>query len=514
MSKDDRPLTSLVETAFSQWESVLDRYKFPLQSHEVGIVQSVSSGIATVTGLFGARLDELIEFPNGLLGIAFNLDAEAIGVILLGESEQVQAGDKVYRLGRILDVPVGEALLGRVVDGLGRPLDDKGEIETSDRLPTERPARGIMERAPVQVPLQTGIKVIDALIPVGRGQRELIVGDRQIGKTAIAVDTILNQKDANVICIYCAIAQRGAAVAKVIDRLRQREAMEYTVVMVAPGESPPGLKYITPYAATTIGEYFRDRGRDVLIVYDDLTQHAWAYRELSLLLRRPPGREAYPGDIFYIHSRLLERATHLRDEIGGGSLTALPIVETQAQNISAYIPTNLISITDGQIYLSPNLFQQGILPAIDVGKSVSRVGGKTQLPAYRRVASDLRLSYSQFQEVEVFARFGTRLDEQTRHTLERGRRVREVLKQKESKSLTPAEQVAILFAVNNGLFDEIPLDQIKAAEAQVQQAMNQQLSQMRDRVEAGEALSDEDIETLSQVLQEAGAPLKQETTDD
>lgn len=514
MSKDDSPLTTLVETAFSQWENVLDHYKFPLQAHEVGIVQSVSSGIATVTGLFGARLDELIEFPNGLLGIAFNLDAEAIGVILLGESESVQAGDKVYRLGRILDVPVGEALLGRVVDGLGRPLDDKGEIETSDRLPTERPARGIMERAPVQVPLQTGIKVIDALIPVGRGQRELIVGDRQIGKTAIAVDTILNQKDANVICIYCAIAQRGAAVAKVIDRLRQREAMEYTVVMVAPGESPPGLKYITPYAATTIGEYFRDRGRDVLIVYDDLTQHAWAYRELSLLLRRPPGREAYPGDIFYIHSRLLERATHLRDEIGGGSLTALPIVETQAQNISAYIPTNLISITDGQIYLSPNLFQQGILPAIDVGKSVSRVGGKTQLPAYRRVASDLRLSYSQFQEVEVFARFGTRLDPQTRHTLERGRRVREALKQKESQPLTPAEQIAILFAVNTGLFDEIALDRVKAAEAQVQQAMNQQLSQMRDRVEAGNPLSDDDLETLSQVLQEATAPLKQETTDD
>ena len=514
MNEDNHPLTNLVETTFSQWESVLDQYRFPLQAHEVGIVKSVSSGIATVSGLFGARLDELIAFPEGLLGIAFNLDAEEIGVILLGDSEGVQAGDKVYRLGRILDVPVGEALLGRVVDGLGRPLDNKGEIETSERLPTERPARGIMERAPVEVPLQTGIKVIDALIPVGRGQRELIVGDRQIGKTAIAVDTILNQKQHNVICIYCAIAQRGAAVAKVIDRLRQHQAMDYTVVVVAPGESPPGLKYITPYAATSIGEYFHDQGRDVLIIYDDLTQHAWAYRELSLLLRRPPGREAYPGDIFYIHSRLLERATHLRDELGGGSLTALPLVETQAQNISAYIPTNLISITDGQIYLSPNLFQQGTLPAVDVGKSVSRVGGKTQLPAYRRVSSDLRLSYSQFQEVEVFARFGTRLDEQTRHTLERGRRVREVLKQKESKSLTPAEQVAILFAVNNGLFDQIPLDQIKTAEAQVQAVMNGELSQLRDRVEAGEKLSEEDIETLSQALKNTTTQLQEEINHD
>lgn len=336
MNEDDSSLTRLVENTFSQWESVLDQYHFSLQAHEVGIVEAVSSGIATVSGLLGARLDELIEFPNGLLGIAFNLDAEEIGVILLGDSENVQAGDKVYRLGRILDVPVGEALLGRVVDGLGRPLDDQGDLKTDERWPTERQSRGIMERDPVEVPLQTGIKVIDALIPVGRGQRELIVGDRQIGKTAIAVDTILNQQDHNVICIYCAIGQRGAAVAKVIDRLRQHQAIDYTVVVVAPGESPPGLKYITPYAATSIGEYFRDRGRDVLIIYDDLTQHAWAYRELSLLLRRPPGREAYPGDIFYIHSRLLERATHLRDELGGGSLTAFPIVETQAQNISAY----------------------------------------------------------------------------------------------------------------------------------------------------------------------------------
>lgn len=515
MNEADYSLTTLVETTFSKWESTLQQYQFSFHPREVGIVKSVSSGIATVAGLFGARLDELIAFPHGLLGIAFNLDADEIGVILLGESEQVEAGDKVYRLGRILDVPVGEALLGRVVDGLGRSLDDQGEIDTSERWPTERRAPAIMDRAPVEVPLQTGIKVIDALIPVGRGQRELIVGDRQIGKTAIAVDTILNQQGQNVICIYCAIAQRGAAVAKVIDRLRQREAMDYTVVVVAPGESPPGLKYITPYAATSIGEFFRDQGRDVLIIYDDLTQHAWAYRELSLLLRRPPGREAYPGDIFYIHSRLLERSTHLRDHLGGGSLTALPLVETQAQNIAAYIPTNLISITDGQIYLSPTLFQQGILPAVDVGKSVSRVGGKTQLPAYQGVASDLRLSYSQFQEVEVFARFGTRLDEQTRQTLERGRRVREVFKQQESKSLTPAEQIAILFAVNNGLFDDIPLTQIKQAEAKVQEAINQQqLSGIRDRVEAGKPLSEEDLATLSQVLAEVARPLQGEDNHD
>jgi F-type H+-transporting ATPase subunit alpha len=351
--------------------------------------------------------------------------------------------------------------------------------------------------------------VVDALIPIGRGQRELIIGDRQTGKTAIAIDTILNQKDQDVICIYCAIGQRSAAIAKVIATLREQGAMDYTIVVVAAGQDPLGLQYITPYGATTMAEYFMEQGRDVLIVYDDLTHHARTYRELSLLLRRPPGREAYPGDIFYLHSRLLERATHLCADLGGGSLTALPIIETQAQNISAYIPTNLISITDGQIYLSPDLFQKSIFPAVDVGKSVSRVGGKTQLPAYQSVAGDLRLSYAQFQEVEVFARFGTQLDEQTQQTLERGRRIREVLKQPQSHPLSAAEQIAILFAVTHGLFDTLPLDRLNALEQRLTQSVTRQLPDLgntpmellRERIRNGTSFTEGDRELLLHTLQ-------------
>jgi F-type H+-transporting ATPase subunit alpha len=402
-----------------------------------------------------------------------------------------------------MDVPVGQGLLGRVVNATGRPVDRKGSINAEERRPIEREAPAIMDRAPVSVPLQTGLKVVDALIPVGRGQRELIVGDRQTGKTAIAIDTIINQKDKDVICIYCAIGQRVASVAKAIADLRQHEAMEYTVVVVSSGEDPPGLKYVAPYAATTIGEYFMNQGYDVLVVYDDLTRHAWAYRELSLLLRRPPGREAYPGDIFYIHSRMLERSTHLRDELGGGSLSALPIVETQAQNISAYIPTNLISITDGQIYLSPDLFQKAVLPAVDVGKSVSRVGGKTQLSAYKGLAGNLRLSYSQFEEVEVFARFGTQLDEETQQTLTRGRRVREVLKQPQSQPLSVSEQIAVLMSVNNGVFDELELDEVEDAAVKIRQRVTERLSDICDRIESGESLSDEDRKALLDTAREA-----------
>ncbi len=353
-----------------------------------------------------------------------------------------------------------------------------------------------MQRAPVNVPLQTGIKVIDALIPIGRGQRELILGDRVTGKTAIALDTIINQKDKDVICIYCALGQRSSAVAKLIAELRQHKAMDYCIVVVAGGETPPGLQYITPYAATTMAEYFMEQGKDVLIVYDDLIQHARAYRELSLLLRRPPGREAFPGDIFYIHSRLLERSTHLRPELGGGSLTALPIVETEAQNISAYIPTNLVSITDGQIYLTPDLFHKGILPAVDVGKSVSRVGGKTQLPAYRAVAGDLRLSYSQFEELEAFSRFGTRLDEATRKSIERGQRVREILKQNQYQPIPVAEQIAVLLAATQGSFDTVPLEKIKLVEKAVRQAAREQLPDVCQRIEAGEKLTERDRQTL------------------
>ncbi|MEO8765756.1 MAG: alternate F1F0 ATPase, F1 subunit alpha, partial [Ginsengibacter sp.] len=435
-----------INKVFDQLDKFAENFSLDLAPREVGAVMSVSTGIVKVSGLPGAGFEELLIFPGGLFGIAYNIDKDEIGAILLGEDTLLNAGDEVERTGRVMDIPVGKALIGRVINPLGEPIDDKGPVAHEERLPIERPAAAIMDRSEVNVPLQTGIKVIDALIPIGRGQRELILGDRQTGKTAIAIDAILNQKDKNVLCIYCAIGQRASAVAKVIANLEEQGAMEYSVVMVAEGNDSPGLNYIAPYAATSIAEYFMEQGRDVLIVYDDLTHHARSYRELSLLLRRPPGREAFPGDIFYIHSRLLERATHLSDALKGGSLTALPIIETESQNISAYIPTNLISITDGQIYLSPKLFELGILPAIDVGKSVSRVGGAAQLPAYRSIAS-LKLEYSQFEELESFARFGTRLDENTQKIIEHGKRIRECLKQPELQHLSVAEQIVMLLAL-------------------------------------------------------------------
>ena len=495
---DINPLSwpSLLDETIALSQQVLDNYHPQLQIEEVGTVTYLGGGIARAIGLPSVQAEELVRFPENRFGMAYNLDPEEVGIILLDDSEDLKAGCEVFRTGRVLDVPVGEELLGRVIDGTGRPLDNQGVISTVKRLPVEREAPSIMQRAPVNVPLQTGIKVIDALIPIGRGQRELILGDRATGKTAIALDTIINQKGKDVICVYCAIGQRSSAVAKLIAELRQREAMDYCIVIVAGGESPPGLQYITPYAATTIAEYFMERGKDVLIVYDDLIQHARAYRELSLLLRRPPGREAFPGDIFYIHSRLLERATHLRPEFGGGSLTALPIVETEAQNISAYIPTNLVSITDGQIYLTPDLFHKGILPAIDVGKSVSRVGGKTQLTAYRSVAGDLRLSYSQFEELEAFSRFGTRLDEATRKSIARGQRVREVLKQTQYQPIPVAEQIAILLAVTHGVFDTVPLEKISLVEKAMGQAVRVELPDVCQRIEAGERLSQGDRKSL------------------
>jgi F-type H+/Na+-transporting ATPase subunit alpha len=379
-------LQNVFDRALTGISQVRDAFAPQLRPREIGTITSIATGIAKVSGLSGVGFEEVLRFAGDVYGIAFNVDEDEIGVVLLGDYWQLHTGDEVERRGHVMDVPVGNALIGRILNPLGRPLDGKGPVVTSGRLPIERTAPHIMDRSPVSVPLQTGIKVIDALIPIGRGQRELIVGDRQTGKTTIALDTILNQRDHNVLCVYCAIGQRASGVAKVIATLREKGAMDYTIVVVTEGNDPPGLAYIAPYAATSIAEYFMAQGRDVLIVYDDLTHHARAYRELSLLLRRPPGREAFPGDIFYIHARLLERATHLRPELGGGSLTALPIIETEAQDISAYIPTNLISITDGQIYLSPSLFELGVLPAVDVGKSVSRVGGKAQLAAYRAVA--------------------------------------------------------------------------------------------------------------------------------
>ncbi|QDT06969.1 ATP synthase subunit alpha [Rubripirellula lacrimiformis] len=463
-----------------------------LRPHEVGTLLSVSTGIAQVTGLPGIGYDEILTFRNGTLGIAFNVDADEIGVVLLGDYSTLQAGAEVHRTGRVMDVAVGDELLGRVVDPLGSPLDGRAPIISNDRKAVERPAASIMDRAPVTVPLQTGLKVVDALIPIGRGQRELILGDRQTGKTAIAIDTILNQRDQDVVCVYCAIGQRASTVAKVVATLKEQDAMDYCVVVVAEGNDPPGLSYIAPYAATTIAEHFMEQGRDVLIVYDDLTHHARAYRELSLLLRRPPGREAFPGDIFYLHARLLERSTHLRPELGGGSLTALPIIETEAQDISAYIPTNLISITDGQIYLSPSLFELGILPAVDVGKSVSRVGGKAQLAAYRAVAGDLKLAYAQFEELETFSKFGARVDESSRKLIEHGRRIRACLQQAEHSPVSVPAQVMVLLALTDGLFDQVPMDQMPSAEAAIRVAAASLPSVIQERFQTADSLSDAD----------------------
>lgn len=489
---EDGGLTTELEAASGALAATREQVSADVAVREVGYVSTVGHGIARVTGLPGVETDELLSFPGDLPGMAFNLDPEEVGVLLLGGYEHLAAGAEVRRTHRALDVPVGEGLLGRVVDATGRPLDGGGSIRFAQRRPIERPAPPVLHRAPVSVPLQTGIKAIDALIPIGRGQRELILGDRQTGKTAIAIDTIINQRATGVICVYCAIGQRSSSVAKVIAELRRRRAMDYCVVMVATGEDAPGLQFVTAYAATTVAEYFMDAGRDVLIVYDDLTCHARAYREVSLLLRRPPGREAFPGDIFYIHSRLLERATHLREEFGGGSLTALPIVETEAENLSAYVPTNIISITDGQVYLSPELFQKGLLPAVSVGTSVSRVGGKTQLPAFRAVAGELRLAYTQFEELEVFARFGTRMDAETRKRLERGARVREVLKQAQYQPMRVAEQIAVFVAVADGVLDSVPVESVSRAEVQIRETVTTELPELCRRIESGEKLTDDD----------------------
>jgi len=489
-------LEQSLDLAFQGLLRCRETFGAALTPREVGYVTGVSTGIATISGLPGIGFEELVRFPGGLLGIAFNVDENEVGVVLLGEYQDLHAGDEAERTGRVMDVPVGEGLLGRVVNPMGVALDGGPPIASDRRLPVERPAPWIMDRAPVTEPLQTGLTVVDALIPVGRGQRELILGDRQTGKTAIAVDTILNQRGKNVVCVYCAIGQRASSVAKVVVNLRAQDAMAFTVVVVAEGNDPPGLAYITPYAATSIAEYFMEAGRDVLIVYDDLTHHARSYREISLLLRRPPGREAFPGDIFYIHSRLLERATHLSKERGGGSLTALPIIETEAQDISAYIPTNLISITDGQIYLSPSLFELGILPAVDVGKSVSRVGGEAQRAAYRSIAGDLKLAYAQFEELETFARFGTRLDEATRHSIEHGRRIRACLKQPESQPVSMPEQITVLLALTAGLFDPISLDKVADAESALRKAALGLPSELSERFITATKLSDSDRQAI------------------
>ncbi len=482
-------IKELPQEIISLLDRVLENEPPQLRTEEIGTVSSVSQGVAYIHGLTDVGANELIRLPHGLTGLATSLNRHQVGLILLGDDSHLKPGDNARRTRRAITTITGNDLLGRVVDPLGNPRDGGLPIKKAqDRIIDQR-APDIIERAPVSEPLQTGIKAIDATVPIGRGQRELILGDRQTGKTAVAVSALCNQKNTGVVGVYCAIGQRASATVRVIQTLKKAGVVSNTIFVVTSGEDAPGLQYIAPYAATAMAEYFMREGRDVLIVYDDLTRHARAYRELSLLLRRPPGREAYPGDIFYIHARLLERATHLRR---GGSLTALPIIETQAGNISAYIPTNLISITDGQIYLSPTLFQKGVLPAIDIGRSVSRVGGKAQRPAYRAVVQAMKLAYAQFEELESFARFSTRLDEETRRNIERGRRVREILKQGEHEILPVAEQIAVLLAVTEGLFDEIPVDKLQQAEQGICKAVQQDASDLWQRLEAGAKLGDAD----------------------
>lgn len=498
-----------INSTFERLENGREQHTFSLTPREIGTVVSVSAGIVKVSGLPGVGFEELLRFPGGLFGIAYNIDEHEIGAILLAEDSLLNAGDEVERTGRVMDIPVDNSLIGRVINPLGEPMDGKNAITFAQRLPIERPARPIMERAAVSVPLQTGLKVIDALIPIGRGQRELILGDRQTGKTAIAIDAILNQRDKDVICVYCAIGQRASSVAKVIAMLEEQGAMEYTVVVATEGNNAPGLKYIAPYAATSIAEYFMEQGHDVLIVYDDLTNHARAYRELSLLLRRPPGREAFPGDIFYIHSRLLERATHLSDALKGGSLTALPIIETEAQNISAYIPTNLISITDGQIYLSPKLFELGILPAVDVGKSVSRVGGKAQLSAYRAITGNLKLAYALFEELEAFSRFGTRMDADTRKIIEHGKRIRFCFKQQEMQPMSVPEQLVVLLSLTDGLFDTVPLDNMQDAEAALRDLNGKLPDDLVGRLFSDNELEDADRKAIVKLAKKTLMPFQE-----
>ena len=497
-------LKETADTLFDAVEERISAFEPPFRAAEHGVVRRVLNGVIEVTGFTRATAEELLEIEGGGAAIVFDATPGRLGAVLLSDPGQAAAGQAVRRTGRAATVPTGRGLLGRVIDPLGEPRDGRGTLRAEAFSPVERPAPPIIARAPVAQPLQTGIKAVDALVPIGRGQRELIVGDRQTGKTAIAVDTILNQADADVVSVYCAIGQRGDSILRVIDALEAGGALERTVIMVAGGEDRPGLEYLAPYAATSIAEQFMTGGHDVLIVYDDLTRHARAYRELSLLLRRPPGREAFPGDIFYLHSRLLERATHLRDDRGGGSLTALPVIETQAQNLSAYIPTNLISITDGQIYLSPDLTQRGQWPAVDIGKSVSRVGGKAQLPGFRAVAGPLRLAYSQFEELESFARFGARLDEETRTQLERGRRVRAVLQQDEHAPMAVVDQIAVLLAAAEGVLDAVPVARIGEAETALTAIAEDHLGPLARGEHLDDATKSAFLDAAREALDEAG----------
>jgi len=486
----------------TQLKSKIENFKAEAKMESVGTVMTVGDGIAKVSGLSSAKAAEMLEFPGGTIGVVLNLEQDSIGVVLLGSDAEIKAGDKVKSTGRILSVPVGEALVGRVVNPLGQPIDNKGDIKTDKTYPVERIAPGVMERKSVHEPLQTGVKAIDAMIPIGKGQRELIIGDRQTGKTAIAIDTIINQKGKDVICIYIAIGQKESKVARIVTELQKHDALKHTIVVVAGASDPAALSYIAPFAGCAMGEYFMDNGKHALIVYDDLSKHAVAYREISLLLRRPPGREAYPGDVFYLHSRLLERAAKLSDKNGAGSLTALPIIETQAGDVSAYVPTNVISITDGQIFLETDLFFQGIRPALNVGISVSRVGSSAQIKAVKKVASRLRLDHAQYRELAAFAQFASDLDPQTRARLERGQRITEVLKQDQYSPLAVEQQVAILYAVTQGYIDDVPVDSVRDFEAQFHKFLKIQKKDLMKQIAEKKELTEEIEAQLKSAIEE------------
>ena len=481
----------------------IEEYRAGVEISEIGSVISVGDGIARVYGLEKAMAGELLEFPHGVMGLALNLEETQVGVVLLGEYTEIREGDQVKRTGRIMEVPVGDALVGRVVNALAQPIDGKGPITSEQRFPVERLAPGVVDRQPVKEPLQTGIKAIDSMIPIGRGQRELIIGDRQTGKTAVAIDTILNQKGQNVVCVYVAIGQKRSTVAQVVKTLEEYGAMEYTIVVSASASDPAPMQYLAPYAGCAIGEYFRDSKRHALCIYDDLSKHAAAYREISLLLRRPPGREAYPGDVFYLHSRLLERAAKLSDEKGAGSLTALPIIETQAGDVSAYIPTNVISITDGQIYLEADLFNSGVRPAVNTGLSVSRVGGNAQIKAMRQVAGSLRLNMAQFRDLAAFAQFGSDLDKATLAQLNRGQRLTEVLKQDQYVPLHVEKQVAIIFAGTNGLLDDLAVADIRSFEQSFYRFLESSKPTLLSKIRERKSIDDEIRVELQNAITEA-----------
>ncbi len=469
---------------------------------EVGTVLSVGDGIARLYGLERAMSGELLELPHGVYGIALNLEEDSVGAVLLGETHKIKEGDEARRTGKLMQVPVGDAMVGRVVNALGQPLDGKGPITTKDSMPIERLAPGVVDRRPVKEPLQTGIKAIDAMIPIGRGQRELIIGDRQTGKTAVALDTIINQKGTGVICIYVAIGQKKSTVAQVVRTLEEYGAMGHSIIVSASASEPATMQYVAPYAGCALGEYFRDRGKHALVIYDDFSKHAAAYREISLLLRRPPGREAFPGDVFYLHSRLLERAAKLSDKLGGGSLTALPIIETQAGDISAYIPTNVISITDGQIFLEADLFYSGVRPAINVGLSVSRVGGNAQVKAMKQIAGTLRLDLAQYRELAAFAQFGSDLDKATRDQLARGGRLVEILKQGQYQPIPVEKQIVIIFAAVNGYLDGFDISQGGEFEKGLYQYMDTAGAATQRKLTEKKALDDEIKTELKSLLEQ------------